>query len=235
MTDFTAEVERLTKACRAIFGDPSTWITANGYPDSLALCVIDSLWSTGPRYQAVENVVRRYSSHRQLNGGDAAQDGTFELMNVIKKAGGSNEFAKLVENHNKAHTRPGALLKAEVVHQAAIALHGMGIRTMQDLRAQYEEDRHLPELKRVWLQLPSQKSGVTFNYLLILAGYPSVKPDRMVIRFVKKQAGITRDATPSQTADMIMAGAELYPVAANRLDHVIWRQASGRKVFRDEK
>lgn len=33
-TGFAAEAVRLTEACHAIFGDPATWITADGYPDS---------------------------------------------------------------------------------------------------------------------------------------------------------------------------------------------------------
>lgn len=121
-----------------------------------------------------------------------------------------------------------------MVYQAALALDGIGIQTMADLYAHYEEDEHLTELKKVWLRLPSQSSGVTFNYFLILAGYPSVKPDRMIIRFVKEHGGLTRALTPMQTGELIKQAAELYPVAANRLDHVIWRYTSGRKVFRDK-
>jgi hypothetical protein len=233
-TEFAAEAERLTEACRTIFGDPATWITANGYPNSLALCVIDSLWSTGPTYGAVENVVARYAAHRRLNREDAHQDGTEELLRVFKDEGGSDGFADLVKNHNRAYSDKRAPLKAEVVYQAALALHGIGVRTMKDLHAQYSADEHLTELESVWLDLPSQSSGVTFNYLLILAGYPSVKPDRMITRFVKEHGGVTRNLTSRQTGDLIKQVAKLYPVPANRLDHVIWRFTSGRKVFKDE-
>lgn len=231
-TDFAAEAVRLTEACHAIFGDAATWITADGYPDSLALCIIDSLWSTGPSYGAVQNVIARYSAHRRLNGHDANQDGTHELLRVFKAEGGSDGFARLVNNHNRAYSNRNAPLKAEVVYQAALKLHGMGVRTMTDLHAQYAADEHLTDLKKVWLKLPSQSSGITFNYLLILAGYASVKPDRMIIRFVEKHGGITRDLTPMETGDLIKQVANLYPVAANRLDHVIWLYASGREIFR---
>lgn len=228
-TDFTAEAERLTEACRTIFDDPATWITADGYPGSLALCMIDSLWSTGPSYGAVQNVVARYAAHQRLAGHDATQDGTDELLRVFKDVGGSAGFAELVDNRNRAYASPKAPLKAEVVYQAALALDAMGIRTMTDLHAQYEADEHLTDLKRAWLKLPSQSSGVTFNYFMILAGYISVKPDRMIIRFVEKHAGLTREISPMETADLIKQVAKLYSVDANRLDHVIWRYASGRK------
>lgn len=231
-TEFAADAEKLTGACRVIFGDPATWITADGYPNSLALCIIDSLWSTGPSYGAVQNVVARYSAHRQRDGYDAGQDGTDELLRVLKDVGGSAGFADLVRNHNRAYARSTAPLKAEVVNQAALALDGLGITTMKDLRELYEADENLTDLKKVWLRLPSQSSGVTFNYLLILAGYPSVKPDRMIIRFVEKHAGLTREITPMEAADLIKQVAKLYPVAANRLDHVIWRYASRREFLR---
>lgn len=233
-TEFAAEAERLTEACRTIFGDPATWITADGYPNSLALCVIDSLWSTGPSYGAVQNVVARYSAHRRLNGHDASQDGICELLDVFTDVGGSAGFAELVNNHNRSYSDDNAPLKAEVVYQAVLALHKMRVRTMKDLHSQYAMDEHLTDLKKAWLRLPSQSSGVTFNYLLILAGYPSVKPDRMIIRFVEKHGGITGDLTPMETGDLIKQVATLYPVAANRLDHVIWRYSSGRQVFRDK-
>jgi len=180
-------------------------------------------------------VVERYSAHRRLSGHDASQDGVCELLDVFTDAGGSAGFAELVDNRNRAHTRPGALLKAEVVYRAAVALHKMRIRTMSDLHAQYEADEHLTALKKTWLKLPSQSSGVTFNYFLILAGYPSVKPDRMIIRFVQKHASLTRELTPMETADLIKQVSKSYPVEAHRLDHVIWRYTSGRKVFRDTK
>jgi hypothetical protein len=233
-TELAAEAERLTEVCRAIFGDPATWITANGYPNSLALCIIDSLWSTGPSYGAVKNVVARYSAHRRLNGHDASEDGTCEVLDVFTDVGGSAGFAELVDNRNRAYSDANAPLKAEVVYQAVLALHKMRLRTMKDLHAQYAADEHLTDLKKAWLKLPSQSSGVTFNYLLILAGYPSVKPDRMIIRFVEKQGGITRDLTPMETGDLIRQVAKLYPVAANRLDHVIWRYASGRETFKTD-
>jgi hypothetical protein len=65
--------------------------------------------------------------------------------------------------------------------------------------------------QRAWLKLPSQSSGVTFTYLMILASYPSVKPDRMIIRFVKKHGNLSRDITPTQTSDLVKQVAKQYP------------------------
>ena len=101
---FTAEAEQLTGVCRNIFGDESRWITADGYPHSLALSIIDSIYSTGSNYQAVINVVNEYRAYRRAQGGDADRDGTEVLLATFKEAGGSVGWAELVNNRKPAQT-----------------------------------------------------------------------------------------------------------------------------------
>lgn len=235
-TDFTAEAEQLTGVCRDIFGDEARWMTADGYVHSLALCIIDSIYSTGSNYQAVINVVNEYREYRRAQGGDADRDGTKELLATFNEAGGSAGWAELVNNRKPAHTKANAPLKAEVIRQAAEVLHcELGYRTRDDLHKAYADDENLESLKKAWLRLPSQRSGLTYNYLLILAGFQSVKPDRMVIRFIEEHVDLQgRKLAPKEAAELIKKVAELYPTQPRRLDHVIWRHASGREVFREE-
>lgn len=234
-TDLSAAAERLTEVCRSIFGDESRWITADGYPDGLALSVIDSIYSTGSKYQAVINVVDEYRAYRRAQGGDADRDGTSELIQTFKEAGGSAGWAELVNNRKPAHTKKNAPLKAEVIRRAAETLQhkDLGVTTQDELRAAYANKERRKKLKDSWLGLPSQRSGVTYNYLLILAGFQSVKPDRMVVRFVAEHAGLEANKlTPMETADLVQQVAELYPTQPRRLDHVIWRHVSGRDAFK---
>lgn len=236
-TDFTAEAEKLTEVCRGIFGDETQWITADGYPHSLALCIIDSIFSTGSHYNSVINVVNEYRAYRRAEGGNADYDGTAELLATFADVGGSAAVwaDKVANNRKPAHTRMNAPLKAEVIRQAAEKLHELGYTTRDHLHRAYAEDKELKALKEAWLHLPSQRSGVTYNYLLILAGFQSVKPDRMVIRFIKEHAELgERELSTSEAADLIRQVAELYPIEARRLDHVVWRHVSGRDVFKDE-
>lgn len=140
-----------------------------------------------------------------------------------------------MDNRKPAHTKKNAPLKAEVIRQAAERLHELNYRTRDDLHRAYAEDEHLTKLKNVWLDLPSQRSGVTYNYLLILAGFQSVKPDRMVIRFIKENVELeNRRLSEEDAAALIKGVAELYPTEPRRLDHVIWRHVSGREVFKEE-
>lgn len=237
-TEFAAEAEKLTKVCRQIFGDQTKWLAADGYPHSLALCIIDSIFSTGSHYTSVINVVNSYREYRRAQGGDADQDGTEELLKTFADVGGDAAVwaDKVVNNRKPAHTKANAPLKAEVIRQAAEVLHHkLHYTTREDLHLAYTQDEHLEKLKRGWLMLPSQRSGVTFNYLLILAGFQSVKPDRMVIRFIREHAEFgDRELSTSDAAALISQVAELYPTEPRRLDHVIWRHVSGRDVFREE-
>ena len=63
--DFTAEAEKLTGVCREILGDKTKRIPAYSYPQSLALCIIDSIFSTGFHYNSVINVVNEYRAYRR--------------------------------------------------------------------------------------------------------------------------------------------------------------------------
>lgn len=230
--EFTVEAGKLTDVCRTLFGDESRWITAAGYPNSLALCLIDSVWSTGPTYKSVQNVVSNYRAHRAMEGGTASTDGTKELLETFAKVDGSQGFAALVKNHKPAHTRQGAPLKAEVVYRAAVALEDLGIFTTADVRDEYARDKNLTRIEEMWLDLPSQSSGVTFNYFVILAGYESVKPDRMIYRFIEEHTGLTsRQLGTRQATELVRSVADAYPTQARKLDHIIWRYASGRDLF----
>lgn len=109
----------------------------------------------------------------------------------------TNELTQAADK--PAHTKPGALLKAEDIHRAAIELKSLGILTTTDMHTEYGKDPEHKKIKKAWLDLPSQSSGVTFNYLLILAGFQSVKPDRMVIIFVEEHTGLCgRRLSPSR-------------------------------------
>lgn len=231
--EFDAEVVRLTDICRALFGDESRWIEPDGYRDSLALCIIDSIFSTGSHYTSVINVVSKYCAYRRQQGADPYRDGPDELLETFSEVGGSREWAKtVVDNYKPAHTKPGAPLKAEVVYQTALALRSMQITTPQDVQKAFEEDKSLADLKKTWLKLPSQSSGITFDYFLILAGLQSVKPDRMVVKFVREHTGInSSDLDTVIVSDLIKRVAAAYPTQVRKLDHVIWRYVSGRQLF----
>lgn len=225
MTVTEKEIDTLVDYCTEHLGDKSLWTTPAGYPHSLALCIIDAIYSTGSHYTSVVNVINRYRSVR----GDT--DGANALLESIHEAGGPAQWATDVAGNIKpANTRPGAPLKADVIQQAAQLLTGLGIDTVDDLIANVSPRAQNSPVHAAWKKLPSQSSGVTFNYLLILAGLPSVKPDRMVLRFLGDAFEESNVFTPERAVALVEATAAKLDVSARVLDHILWRAASGREL-----
>ena len=220
-----AEIKTLVEYCETHLGDSNLWTTPDGYPNSLALCIIDSIYSTGSHYSSVVNVIEHYKA----SGG--ARDGAKDLARSIQNAGGAREWAtSIAHNLKPAHTRPGALLKAEIIEQAADLMIKLDIDTVPDLVVQIKDSPLDNEVLRGWKRLPSQSSGVTYNYLLILAGMPSVKPDRMILRFLAHALGEESELNGSRAVELITETAKTMNVDPRALDHIAWRAASGREL-----
>lgn len=220
-----AEIATLVEYCESNLGDPDLWTTPDGYPNSLALCIIDAIYSTGSHYSSVVNVIERYKDA----GGE--QHGARDLAESIANEGGAHEWASTVaKNLKPAHTRANAPLKAEVIKQAADLLLKQKIDTVPDLVAKVKDSPLDNDVMRAWKRLPSQSSGVTYNYLLILAGLPSVKPDRMIFRFLADALGEGADLAPARAIELLTRTAESMGVDPRALDHIAWRAASGREL-----
>ena len=219
------DIPTLIEYCEANLGDPDLWKTPDGYPDSLALCIIDAIYSTGSRYSSVVKVINRY----KRAGG--ANHGASDLRQSIADAGGGRGWAETIaQNLKPAHTKAHAKLKAEIIEQAADLMIEHGIDTVPDFVSTVSDNLRDNNVLRAWKKLPSQSSGVTYNYLLILAGLPSVKPDRMVLRFLRDALGEDADLNEGRAIDLLEATAERIGVDPRALDHIAWRAASGREL-----
>ncbi|GIF99542.1 hypothetical protein [Catellatospora citrea] len=217
----------LAARVRAEFGDPAGWPRPEGYPDALALCAIDSIQSIGVRYESVGNVVTRYRKFRRDQGGDPAVDGLPQLLRTFEDVGGVEAWAARIGTANRTSTHPGAPLKALAIEQAANALSALDVLTCRDLRA-CESDQ-LEAVRSAWCGVPGQGSGTSWRYLLMLAGVPGVKPDRMIIRFVAGTVSRSEGSvSASLAAAVVLRAAEQLGVTATELDHVVWRRQSGR-------
>ncbi|EHI14856.1 hypothetical protein [Mycolicibacterium thermoresistibile] len=224
-----AGVAALTDACIRELGDPDRWFTPTGYPQSLALCIIDAIYSTGARYSTVENIVRRYREYRAAQDGGADTDGTDELSATIRELGGPRPWATRIGNLRPTSTSPGAPLKAEAVARCAESLTALGIRSTADLRAAAQSAESFDSAKQAWCVIPGQRSGVTWNYALILAQVPAVKADRMVVNFVARALDRPpAKVAPAHAAALVRAVSDNQRWNTIRLDHAIWRRESGR-------
>lgn len=223
------EIDLLRRACERDLGDPSLWFHPSGYPDSLALCVIDAIYSTGARYVTVEKIVGRYRDYRAAQGGDADTDGLPELLDNIRAVGGPDPWASQIGNRRPTSSAANAPLKSVAITAVAEQLVALGIRTTEDLRAVADDDERREPASAAWRAAPGQRSGVTWDYALKLAQIPGAKAGRMVAAYVAREIGALG---PDRAAELVRAVADAAGWNAIELDHAIWRFESGRPYQR---
>lgn len=215
-------VDRLVAAVRSDLGDPDTWVHPKGYPDSMALAVIDSIQSLGVTYTSVVNVIGRYRAHRTAAGGDADTDTPADLVASFDALGGAEEWARQVGNQNRTSTSSGAPLKAVVIEKAARLLIDHGILTGPQFLAVSAGDDDT--VKRLWHALEGQRPGTSWSYLHILLGAEDVKPDRMIIGYVSRhQESTDHPMTPARASAAVRGAASQLGVSERLLEHNIWR------------
>lgn len=208
-----------------VLGDPAAWEPLVEY-DSLAVAIIDSVWSLGVRYQGVLNVIERYRALRTADGHDADHDSPEDLVNVISSVGGPAAFAERVNNRQRTSTRSG-ILKAEAVLLEAQMATSEGIATPGDLAS--ADETRLVQLGIKWKLVPGQGSGLSWDYFLMLARLPGVKADRMVRRFVAAAGRPGEQAVSAREAStLVIEAAARLDVKSRDLDYAIWRYQSGQ-------
>jgi hypothetical protein len=224
----TSDLSRLRAACERDLGDPAEWPTPPGYPNSLALCIIDAIYSTGARHNTVEKVIDRYRQHRRAQGGDPDRDGAVELLRTVEEAGGPDPWASQIGNRRPTSPAPNAPLKSTAVAHAAKSLVTLGITTTTDLRDVSEAGR-LEPARSAWCEIAGQRSGVTWNNLMKLAQLPAESAGRLVVAYVVRELGAT---SAERVAELVREVADAAGWDARRLDHAIWRFESGQQPGR---
>lgn len=217
--DLAAVVAR----CHEVLGDPAEWTTPDGYPNSLALCVMDSVWSIGIHYSSVRKVVARYCASREAQGANANNDGLRELTAHIEAAGGVDAWRSAVGTRHLTSSR-GGIFKTNAVEQVSEAMLAHGLNSTADVRGAHPDA--LDAAETAWKQVRGQRSGISWRYMLMLTGAPEVKPDRMICRFLER--GIGHYPSMGEAVALVTAAAVGLDVPIRTLDHRIWRFQSGR-------
>lgn len=221
----TNSVARLAQRCGEFLDEPVQPL--RGYPESLALCILDAIYSTGSHPRAVDNVVDRYIA-RHGRG-----DGAKSLRYSIAAAGGARIWAEsVVCNLKPASTHQGALLKAEVVDRATRVLADHDIDTVTDLLDAVGDERCISpfsnDVSVSWLGLPSQSSGITWLHLLMFAGSPYFEVDYGVARYLAEVADPEADLTVDYVHAEIAAAAHVLDAKVREIERIVWLAAHGR-------
>ncbi len=200
------------------------------YKGSMPLCVIDAVFSIGVRYEAVTNTLKRVCSYYNITQ-DASEHGVVpdtkdqvSTTAFLKMVGDKTPeaLAREVYGNRQRTSATNGILKAEAV--------SLFLNVLRDHNAEYFQD--IPRLindsgfERAITAIPGQRSGTSLKYFFMLSGNDDfIKPDRMIIRFLKDATGQTFNVNECQ-AILHAATAELnrsgYTIMPRLLDNVIW-------------
>ena len=221
------DIATLRGAITADLGTKVARVENYGYPDSLALCAIDSVYSLGVRYGATKNVVKRYREHRAESGGNPQHDNLTDLMAAIDAAGGPESAASTLFDNNNLTPGAHTLKSVALASAARRVIEQTGCNTTEDLRKASVDPEALRAIGTAWRSEPGL-GPASWSYFGMLAGVDGVKVDRMIQRYVTKALGMTRP-DDARIAAAVTGVASSLGVAAHDLDHAIWRKQSARK------
>lgn len=225
------ELRSVVEASRAVVAnakDVETIAEEYSYA-SLPLCVIDSVYSIGVRYEGVRNVVQRYCAFagvpKQCPVGStparSAQQSITAFLTLVRGFEVERLASEVFANRQRTSARNG-ILKADAVVRFADVLARNRIEHQQDVL----EARELDAVERGVHTIPGQSSGLSWRYFLMLAGREDlVKPDRMILRYLERV--VRRPVSKDEAQALLLAAAnelsrETPGLNARALDHMIW-------------
>ncbi|QDP41953.1 hypothetical protein [Radiobacillus deserti] len=184
------ESQKIAEFCETVLNLKQVKLPDEYYYSSLPLCVIDSVFSIGVRYEGVRNTVTRFcrffSLNKERSGTEIPEEGEQysieQYLHSFEKMGLDTFVAEIFKNKQRTSPTNG-ILKAEAVYRFCKVLHRYGVNYLQDVTKVYGNEEFEREIKAI----PGQKSGISLVYFYMLAGDDQwIKPDRMIVRFLEK-------------------------------------------------
>ena len=202
--------------------------------NSLVFCVIDAVFSIGVKYKSVENTVKKYAEHYNLNLYDDKYFDTHTVSDFIKNNDSISEnscsyeasMAKCVYNNQQRTSSRNGILKADACYQVAKTLNDNGINTLKDF--QNLSLLQLHSLEKQIKKIKGQSSGIMFSYLCMLAGDDNTcKPDRWIRRFLKDNGMAEIENNDEEIQELFRESCKRlrnkYPnLTVRYLDYQIW-------------
>ncbi|OZI06992.1 hypothetical protein BWI93_17145 [Siphonobacter sp. BAB-5385] len=200
------------------------------YYAHLPLCVVDSVFSMGVKYESVRNVVRRmeplvghtlFRDHGSLPIDPAQQISVAAFLEKVEHESPEKLALEVYRNKQRTSTLNG-ILKAEAVSRFLRVLADFDVQYFQDVPRLITDTNFEQKIKRI----PGQASGICLSYFFMLAGNDQlIKPDRMVRDFLKAITGSTVTLEEAQvllaevSSQLVLKGYEMNP---RLLDNLIW-------------
>ncbi|WP_411375743.1 hypothetical protein ACLH0K_05075 [Arthrobacter sp. MPF02] len=215
------DLQLLLKAIARDLGDPTTWSAPVEFPNSLALCALNSAYSLRATSASAKNVLARYRAVRPTADSDSGPD----LLQAMDDVGGPSNFAGgILCNDSKL---PGTTrLRTEGIYEGLTRLAALdaAVTSAKDLRAAAVDG--IASAKNAWCSVIGF-GPLSWSYLLMNAGVGTeTKPDVMVQRYLARALGEDHMLTPARARQLLELAAAELAVEPRALDRAIWLHES---------
>ncbi len=195
----------------------------------LPLCILDAIFSIGVNYKSVENVVSRFCEKNSIEKyGTQKQEYTIsEFCRYIESIGIDSFKNDILQNRQLTSSISG-IPKAEAVYQVADLFKNNGIETKSDFNTKLTD-----EIESEYKNIKGQTSGISLNYLKMLAGCDDlVKPDRHIMNFFIQEYGfdISKPCQAQTIIDDVTneLKKEFKDITQRKVDYMIWKYMSSK-------
>jgi hypothetical protein len=223
-----ADIIKIADNCRTVLKLEDASTPEEYSYRSLPLCVIDTIFSIGVRYQSTVSTVKRFCDHVGVErlspvrfSDTSSQLSITTFLELFESYGVERMAAEVFQNRQRTSARSG-ILKAAAVQMVSQILQACQVEYLQDATSFIGD----PTFEAKFLAIPGQASGISLRYFYMLVGSDDyVKPDRMVTRFIWSATG--KEYTVEEMHLGIVGAAKVlnadYPQLTPRLlDSLIW-------------
>lgn len=183
------DINRMKDFCVSVLDLQNATLNDEYYYQSLPLCVIDSVFSIGVKYEGTKRTVIKYCDHYGLQRIKSdkeslpSRDNQESIDRLIEKmeSEGTRFFAEnIFRNRQRTSARKG-ILKSDAVLQFAKVLQKYDVNYFQDVGTIVKNAAFESDVRKI----KGQSSGVALKYFLMLSGSSDfIKPDRWIKAFI---------------------------------------------------
>ncbi|MDR1295481.1 MAG: hypothetical protein LBK59_11130 [Bifidobacteriaceae bacterium] len=220
--DTTHQIEAVNRVLSTIkrdVGDPAGWDFVRFYPHSLALGIIDAIWSVRVTSGEVVRVVSHYAAYRRDEGANPDTDTASDLLGTFTTLG-LGGWIDRIGNRQRTFAALTAPEKADAVRRAAKILVDAGIETPADLSTVVARASDTERsVESAWRSIPGETSGLTWRRLSLVTGAYELPPSPWLTQYIAQAVG---HATPQESQTILDEAATRLGVAPMALRQAIW-------------
>jgi hypothetical protein len=199
-------------------GSRDTWPRwPGGWPGDIESALIDAVFSA----RAVYKTAQEKGVHARVTAWQATRArSSYSLPALIDEIDGAGieawavSFGSSQVSPRRPTSAPGGATKAAAVRQAAQLLSD------QDLKEASRIASESLTLARSTLRSVPGIGYATANYFTMLLGWPGMKPDSLVHRFLRRAIG--KDSTNADAEVLVTEAAKSLGILPRDLEHAIW-------------